>query len=83
MNCGDRLAAIVSANILRRRKASGYSQVYFAKRLKKAAPFVHVLETGKAVPTLRTIALVARVLKCEPWELLQDEWSKVKGKKRC
>ena len=81
MNAGDRLAAIVSANILARRKARGYSQTYFAKRLKKAAPFVHVIETGKVVPTLRTIALVARVLQCEPWELLQDEWSKVNWKK--
>lgn len=83
MNAGDRLAAIVSANILRRRKARGYSQVYFAKRLKKAAPFVHVIETGKAVPTLRTIALMARVLKCEPWELLQNDVSESKGTKRC
>ena len=77
----EKLEKLVASNILASRKARGWTQDQFAKRLKKPASWLNRLENGKAVPTLATLALAAKVLKCEPWDLLRDEWSQAKRSK--
>jgi transcriptional regulator with XRE-family HTH domain len=65
------LIKIVAANVIDRRDAKGWTQTDLAKRLRRHQPWLNRLERGRAVPTLRTIANLARVFKCEPADLLR------------
>jgi transcriptional regulator with XRE-family HTH domain len=73
---GERLSKIVVSNIVAARKARGWNQDQFARRLKKPASWLNRLETGKAVPTLRTLALLAKTIGCDAWAFLVPgkEW---------
>lgn len=78
---GNKLEALVAENIVAARRKRGWTQNEFAKKLKKPASWLSRLESGKAAPTLKTLALVSKVLRVDPWVLLADEWSQAKRSK--
>jgi transcriptional regulator with XRE-family HTH domain len=53
-----------------RRNALGWTQQELAERLGASRAAVSHLEAGLTVPSERTVALLAGVFKCEPWELV-------------
>ena len=66
-----KLIAIVARNVITLREHRGWTQTELARRLKRHAPWLSRLEHGLSVPTLRTLADLARVFKVDPSELLR------------
>ncbi len=53
-----------------RRNALGWTQQELAERLGASRAAVSHLEAGLTLPSERTVALLAGMFKCEPWELV-------------
>lgn len=66
------LEEVVVANVIRLRKERGWTQYDLADRLGKFQTWLNRLERGHSVPTLRTLADLARAFDVDPIELLQE-----------
>ena len=65
------LEEVVAANVVRLRKARGWTQYDLADRMKRFQSWLARLERGKASPTLRTLADLAGAFGVKPEELLK------------
>jgi len=66
------LEEIVVANVIRLRKEREWTQYDLAERLGRFQSWMNRLERGKAIPTLRTVADLAKAFGVEPTELLKE-----------
>lgn len=71
-SCGD-LGARVAQRVRSLREKRGWSVAELARRCGMAAPNVHRLESGKHIPTTRTLVRVAQGLEVALERLLRDD----------
>lgn len=65
-------------NLKSRRLELGLTQTELAKKMKVTQPVIAQMETGRFVPTLDTVAQIAKVLKIsDPQDLLSQELQSV------
>lgn len=63
------LASILAKNLKKYRGEISHSE--FARQLKLPKSVLHRLETGEHNPTLSTIEMLLKALKCKPSDLLE------------